>query len=43
MRLLDMASLSFAARDLIDDRLPGLPRLSAALRAGQANGIAELT
>jgi hypothetical protein len=34
---LDMSSLSSAARDLIDDRLPALPRLAAALRARQAD------
>jgi hypothetical protein len=40
---LDMSSLSSAARDLIDDRLPALSRLALVLRAGQADdGIAEV-
>jgi hypothetical protein len=40
---LDMSSLSSAVRDLIDDRLPALPRLAVALRAGQADdGIPEV-
>jgi hypothetical protein len=34
---LDMTSVSSAARDLIDDRLPALPRLAVALRAGPAD------
>jgi hypothetical protein len=39
---LDMSSLSSAARELIDDRLPALARLAGALRAGQADdAIAE--
>jgi hypothetical protein len=40
---LDMASLSSAARDLVDDQLPALPRVAVALRAGQAgDGIPEV-
>jgi len=39
---LDMSSLSYAARDLIDDRLPALSRLAVVLRAGQADGVAEV-